>query len=98
MLPGTALAEVSAERKQELYEQAKAEAKAKGVVEEDAEFKSKIAVTLISGIVLISPILGITGATKAIEKMVGDDEGLANELRGNDPKIAFQRARERRRR
>ena len=65
---------------------------------QDDETKSKTTLAIISAIVLVSPIIGITGAQKAIATMVENDDDLKAEFKGNDPKIAFQRGRDRQRR
>lgn len=59
--------------------------------------RSKVLVTAISGIVLVSPIFGIMTAQRAIKDMVGDDEDFKNEFRSNDPTVQFQRRRGNRR-
>ena len=93
MLPGVAHAELSDERKAAIMAEERAKMETKAVASEDDEKKSKVAVTLISGIVLVAPILGITGAQQAIKSMVADDEELQDQLRGNDPTTKFQRTR-----
>jgi len=98
LFPGVASAELSEERKKELYDEEVAKLAAKNSNAQDDETKSKTTLAIISAIVLVSPIIGITGAQKAIATMVENDDDLKAEFKGNDPKIAFQRGRDRQRR
>ena len=92
-LPQLAHAELSAERRAEIDAEVKAEFAAKKITIEDEEKKSKFLVTVISGIVLVSPIFGIVGAQKAIATMTEGDEEFKKEFKGNDPTVKFQRNR-----
>ena len=97
-LPQLAHAELTEERRAEIAAEVKAEFAANQIKIEDEEKKSKILVTVISGVVLVSPIIGILGAQKAIKSMTEGDEEFQKEFRSNDPTVKFQRQRNQRRR
>ena len=79
-----------AEVSEEVYQEEKAKALAKLEAQGEQEERSVIAVTAVSAIVLVSPIIGIQMARGAISKV--SDEETKKGLKGRDPRSnTFQR-------